>query len=72
MARPLINKTKPLNHRPKVVMNKIEYMFIMNCAEKEGVSFSQFTRNALAEYLVNKGYRKGKRPLKQLDLPNLG
>jgi len=72
MARPFINSKKPLDHTSKVVLNKIEYLFIMDCAEKEGVSFSQFMRNAVAEYLVNKGYRRGKRPLKQLDLPNLG
>jgi hypothetical protein len=49
MLRPFIDSDKPLNH-------------IVQCAEKEGVSFSQFMRDAIADYLYKKEYIKKVKP----------
>jgi hypothetical protein len=59
MPRPFIDSNKPLDHTSRVVLNRKEYEFIVQCAQKENVSFSQFMRNAVAVYLVKKGYKKG-------------
>lgn len=71
MSRPFIDSNKPLNHTSRVVLNRKEYDFIVECAEKEGVSFSQFMRDAVADYLLKKEYRKGVKPRKRVDLPDL-
>jgi hypothetical protein len=71
MPRPFIDSDKPLNHTSRVVLNRKEYDFIVQCAEKEGVSFSQFMRDAVADYLLKKEYRKGVKPRKRIDLPDL-
>jgi hypothetical protein len=68
MARPFINSEKPLDYSSRVVLNRNEFLFLMECAKKEGVSFSQFMRNAVADYVVKKGYRDNK-PNNKTDLP---
>lgn len=60
MSRPFIDPKKPLDYTSRVVLNKKEYDLIVNCAAKEGISFSQFMRDAVAEYLLKKGYKTPK------------
>lgn len=69
-ARPFINSEKPLNYQSRVVLNKAEYQFIMECAQKEGLSFSHFMRNAVADYLLKKGYTNSKPQIKE-ELSNI-
>lgn len=71
MARPFIDKNKPLNHVSRVVLNKKEYEFIVKCAEIEGISFSQLMRDAVFDWLVKKEYKKAIKPAKGGYFPDL-
>jgi len=74
MSRPFIDKENPLDHTSRVVLNRKEYDFIVSCASIEGISFSQFMRNAVREYVSKKGYKpvKQTKPVpKKQDLPDL-
>jgi hypothetical protein len=51
MSRPLTNPKKPINYESRVMMNKREFDLISLEAERAGVSFSQFMRDAVAFYL---------------------
>jgi hypothetical protein len=70
MSRPFIDSNKPLDHTSRVVLNKKEYEFIVQCAENEGISFSQFMRDAVSDYLIKKEYRKKPKQRKRFDLPD--
>lgn len=71
MPRPFIDSEKPLDYTSRVVLNRKEYDFIVDCANKEGVSFSQFMRDAVADYILKKGYKNGKKRLKKAELPDI-
>jgi hypothetical protein len=55
MSRPFTNPKKPINYESRVMMNKREFELISLEAEREGVSFSQFMRDAIAFYLMHRG-----------------
>ena len=71
MPRPFINSEKPLDHTSRVVLNRKEYDFIVECAKNEGVSFSQFMRDAVSEYIEKKGYKNVKKTRKRFELPDI-